>query len=310
MRVVFMGTPHFAVPALTMLIESAHEVCAAYTQPPRPAGRGLKLTPSPVQQLAESHAIPVRAPLTLKSPEEQARFAELGADIAVVAAYGLILPQAILDAPRLGCINIHPSDLPRWRGAAPLQRTLLVGDTTTACCIMQMDAGLDTGDVLIREPHTIAAGTSFGQLQEVMALRGAALTLLALDQLEAGTATRTPQRGDATYAAKLSKADQWLDYAKPAPVLLRQLAALTPVPATLTQLGYETCKVFAAELGHGDAGLPTGITLDAQLLINCAEGTALRITELQRPNKARQHASAFLHAFPVPRGTMLNLPKL
>lgn len=310
MRVIFMGTPHFAVPTLTLLLASEHEVCTVYSQPPRPAGRGMKLTPSPVHQLAASKNIPVLTPTSLKSTDEQARFAELGADIAVVAAYGLILPQTILDAPRHGCINIHPSDLPRWRGAAPLQRTLMAGDSTTACCIMQMDAGLDTGDVLIREPHDIAPGTIFGQLQEAMAMRGAALTLVALDQLHQGTATRTPQTGEATYAAKLTKADQWLDYRQPSPVLLRQLRALSPAPATITELQGEVIKVFAAAVEPGDAGRASGVTLDDALLINCGEGTALRLTELQRPNKSRQPATAFLQAQPVPRGISVSLPKV
>jgi methionyl-tRNA formyltransferase len=310
MRVIFMGTPAFAVPTLSTLIAAGHDVCAVYSQPPRPAGRGMKLTASPVQQLAEEKGIPVFTPTSLKSAEEQARFAELGADLAVVAAYGLLLPQAVLDAPRLGCINIHPSDLPRWRGAAPLQRTLMAGDKTTACCIMQMDAGLDTGDVLIREQHPVLAGTSFGQLQEAMALRGAALTLVAIDQLQAASATRTQQHGEPTYAAKLTKADQWLDFAQPAPVLLRQLLALTPAPAALAMLGDEPLKIFAAALEPGDAGRETGRTLDDALLVNCGEGTALRLNELQRPNKGRQPAAAFLQGRPVPAGSQFTLPKV
>lgn len=310
MRVIFMGTPQFAVPTLTLLLASGHEICAVYSQPPRPAGRGMKLTASPVHQLAESKGIPVFTPTSLKHAGEQARFTELGADIAVVAAYGLLLPQAILDAPRLGCINIHPSDLPRWRGAAPLQRTLMAGDTDTACCIMQMDAGLDTGDVLIREPHAIAPGTSFGHLQEAMSLRGAALTLVALDQLEAGTASRTPQTGDAVYAAKMTKADQWLDFTRPAPQLIHQLLALTPAPGALFMLGEETIKLFGAQLETGDAEKPAGMLLDDGLLVNCSEGTALRLLELQRPNKSRQPAPAFLQGLPVPAGTLLTLPKV
>lgn len=310
MRVIFMGTPQFAVPTLTLLLASGHEVCAVYSQPPRPAGRGMKLTASPVQQLAESKSIPVFTPTSLKSAEEQARFAELGADIAIVAAYGLLLPQAILNAPRLGCINIHPSDLPRWRGAAPLQRTLMAGDATTACCIMQMDAGLDTGDVLIREPYSIAPGTSFGQLQEAMALRGAALTLVALDQLAAGTASRTPQTGEPAYAAKMTKADQWLDFSRPAPQLMQQLLALTPAPGALFMLGEETMKLFTAHIEPGNAEKPARITLDDQLLVNCGGGTALRLLELQRPNKSRQPAAAFLQGFPVPAHMQLTLPKV
>lgn len=312
MRVVFMGTPHFSVPALTALLDSPlHEVVAVYSQPPRPAGRGMKLTASPVQTLAEARGIPVFTPTSLKSPEAQQEFAAHGADVAVVAAYGLLLPQAILDAPRFGCINIHPSDLPRWRGAAPIQRTIMAGDATTACCIMQMDAGLDTGPVLMREHYTLSDGTFTGMLHDFMAERGAQMTLAVLDALANGTAQATPQTNEgATYAAKLTKTDQWLDFTKNAYALRQHVLAMMPVPAALTILRGEPIKIFAVQVEAGDANQPTGYALDDALLINCADGTALRLLELQRQNKARQPLAAFVQGFPVPAGSQAELPKL
>lgn len=304
MRVVFMGTPHFAVPALKALMASHHEMVGVYSQPPRPAGRGMKLTPSPVHELAETHGIPVFTPTSLKSAEAQEQLRALHADVAVVAAYGLLLPQPILDAPKHGCINIHPSDLPRWRGAAPLQRTIMAGDTTTACCIMQMDAGLDTGPVLLRRPSAVPAGMNTGQLHDAMAETGAQMVLAVLGMFENGTAKAVPQATEgATYAAKLTKADQWLDFSQPAAMVLQQLLGLTPMPAGLVQLNGETCKVFAAHPEAGDAAKPAGICLDERLLINCADGMALRIDELQRPNKSRQFAGQLLARWPVAAGT-------
>ena len=304
MRVVFMGTPAFAVPTLAALLASAHEIVGVYSQPPRPAGRGLKLTASPVQQLAEQHDIPVYTPTSLKSPEAQAEFASLQADAAVVAAYGLLLPQAILDAPRLGCLNIHPSDLPRWRGAAPIQRTLMAGDVATACCIMQMEAGLDTGPVLARTPYTIPPGTNAGQLHDAMAALGAEmiLELLAREALPASAPQSTE---GVTYAAKITRADRVVDWSRPAADILCQIRGLAPQPAAMTLLAGEVVKLFDGIELPGDASRPPGMALDSQLLINSGGGTALRLTRLQRPGRLIQDAESFLKALPIPAATQL-----
>ena len=306
MRVIFMGTPGFAVPALQALIGSAHAVAAVYSQPPRPAGRGMKVTPSPVHALAEQAGIPVFTPTSLKSVEAQQEFAALNADVAVVAAYGLLLPQAILDAPRLGCINIHPSDLPRWRGAAPIQRTILAGDARTACCIMQMDAGLDTGPVLARVPYDIAAGTTTGMLHDAMAALGARMVLEVLGEMEKGKLHVAPQAIEGvTYAAKMSKADQPIRWAQAGRQVYQQVLGLSPVPGAVAVMQGEAVKIFAAALEAGDASLPPGQVLDDKLLVNTGDGTAIRLLELQRPNRARQAAGAFLQGFSLPTGTRL-----
>lgn len=302
-----MGTPAFAVPALSALIASSHEVVAVYSQPPRPAGRGLKLTPSPIQQLAETHAIPVFTPTSLKSTEAQAKYASHNADIAVVAAYGLLLPQAILDAPRLGCINIHPSDLPRWRGAAPIQRTLMAGDSETACCIIQLELGLDTGPIHLREPFTIPPEMDAGGLHDAMAKIGANQVLTVLERLASPHAPApTPQSTHGiTYAEKITKDDRVLDWTKPASSLLAQIRGLSPNPGASTDINGETIKIFSASIEAGDADKPAGIVLDERLLINAGDGQALRLNMLQRPGKTRQNAADFLQGFPVNTGIHL-----
>lgn len=309
MRVIFMGTPYFAVPALQTLIDSEHSVVAAYSQPPRPAGRGMKLTPSPIQQLAEQHAIPVHVPTSLKDPAEQGIFTNYAADVAVVAAYGLLLPPAILGGTRYGCINIHPSDLPRWRGAAPLHRTIMAGDTVTACCIMQMDAGLDTGPVLARTVYPIADGTTTGQLHDAMAALGARMVLDVLRELETGRAAPQPQSEvGVTYAAKMGRTDQPIRWELPARQILQQVLALAPVPGAVTGIGQEWVKVYAARIEPGRAGVAPGTAIDDQLLIQAGDGQALRLTHLQRAGKARQAAEPFLQGFAVPPGTVLTHP--
>ncbi len=311
MKVIFMGTPEFAVPALRELIASAHEVVAVYSQPPRPAGRGMKLTPSPVHQLAEAHGIPVFTPTSLKTAEAQEEFRAHGAAVAVVAAYGLLLPQAVLDATTHGCINIHPSELPRWRGAAPIQHTLMAGDTHTACCIIQLEAGLDTGPILLREPYVIPPEMNAGALHDVMAEKGAQQVLTVLAALENGTATRQPQATDGiTYASKITKADCGLDFSRPAHALLAQIRGLSPAPAAVVELAGQSIKIFAAVVEKGDASRAAGLTLDDTLLINAGGGTALRLSELQRPSKSRQPASQFLQGFPVPAGIYAQKPIL
>ncbi len=305
MRVIFMGTPAFAVPTLAALIASTHDVVAAYSQPPRPAGRGLKLTPSPVHQMAQAHGIPVFTPAHLKDADIQESFRQYHADIAVVAAYGLLLPQAILEAPRLGCINIHPSDLPRWRGAAPIQRTLMAGDTHTACCIIQLEAGLDTGPIHRRDPFIIPPTMDAGGLHDAMATLGAQQILEVLAALSHSEPPQAqPQARDGlTYAEKITKDDRMLDWSCPAATLLNQIRALSPTPAATTTLHSEVVKVFSASIEAGDRSKPSGILLDNQLLVNAADGQALRLSALQRAGKSRQSATEFLQGFAVAAGS-------
>lgn len=302
MRVVFMGTPAFAVPALEALIGAKHEVVAVYSQPPRPAGRGLKLTPSPVHSVADAHGISVLTPASLKSPEAQAAFAAHKADVAVVAAYGLLLPQAVLDAPKHGCINIHPSDLPRWRGAAPLQRTLMAGDTETACCIIQLEAGLDTGPIHLREPFSIPAGMDAGELHDIMAIMGAKLTLQVLERLQSGRSNARAQAADGvTYAEKISKEERAIDWAKPARAVFDHIRGLSPSPAATFMLGDEVLKIYRAEIVPGDAKKVAGTILDG-FAINCGDDSAIRPISLQRPGKNRQDLPQFLASFPIKPG--------
>jgi methionyl-tRNA formyltransferase len=306
MRVVFMGTPAFAVPALKALLASSHEVIAVYSQPPRPAGRGLKLTTSPVHQLAEANGIPVYTPVNLKSAETQTAFASHNADVAVVAAYGLLLPQAVLDAPKFGCINIHPSDLPRWRGAAPIQRTLMAGDAHTACCIIQLEAGLDTGPIHLREPFTIPPDMNAGQLHDAMAKIGAKQVLAVLDMLASDPAHKPTAQAieGITYAEKITKEERALDWNKPAAELLNCIRGLSPAPCATATLTGEVVKLFFAEIGTGDSSKPAGTIIDNQLLINCGDGRALRPLELQRPGKNRQNLAQFLLNQAVPAGSI------
>ena len=308
MRVIFMGTPGFAVPSLKALIESPHDVVAVYCQPPRPAGRGMQLTPSPVQVLAEKHGIPVFTPTSLKSAEAQEQFCNHAADVAVVAAYGLLLPQAILDAPRLGCMNVHPSDLPRWRGAAPIQRTVMAGDASTACCIMQMDAGLDTGAVLARHNVPLPPTMDALAVHDAMSLIGAKMVLEVLAQFENGTAKATPQGEDGvTYAAKITKPDRIINWEWPAERIYFQIQGLAPLGA-ITGLNNETIKILKAQVEAGDASKQAGEMLDYALLVNAGNGTALRLLELQSPSKTRQLAAQFLQSYPVNAGVFTHKP--
>jgi len=309
MRVIFMGTPAFAVPTLKALLASPnHHVVAVYSQPPRPAGRGLQMNTSPVQQLAEANGIPTFTPTTLKTPEAQAKFREQLAHVAVVAAYGLLLPPTILNGTKMGCINVHPSDLPRWRGAAPIQRTIMNNDTHTACCIMQMDEGLDTGAVLARRAFLIPPEMDAAGLHDTMAEYGAKLVIDVLQQAEQGHLIATPQDTDGiTYAAKITKADRILDWSHPAEHLQHQIRGLAPGGA-ITVLKGENTKIFQATPERGDSDRPPGIALDNALLINAGHGSALRLLELQRPNRNRQPAAQFLQSQPVPAGTLTHNP--
>ncbi|SDN46268.1 methionyl-tRNA formyltransferase [Vreelandella arcis] len=253
LRVVFAGTPEFAASSLAALLESQHEVAAVYTQPDRPAGRGRKLTPSPVKRLALEHALPVYQPESLKAADAQATLASLNADVMVVVAYGLLLPQAVLDIPRLGCLNVHASLLPRWRGAAPIQRAIEAGDNTSGVTIMQMDAGLDTGDMLHDVRTPITAQTTGGDLHDRLAIQGANALINTLDELATGSVSATPQPEEGvTYAAKLTKAEAELDFSQPAEQLVRKIHAYNPWPVAWCALGNDRLRLLTASVEPGD----------------------------------------------------------
>jgi methionyl-tRNA formyltransferase len=304
MRLVYMGTPDFAVPALAALMAAGHEVACVYTQPPRPAGRGQKEQRSPVHELAAARSLAVRTPATLKGEAVQREFADLKPDAAVVAAYGLILPRPVLAAPRLGCFNIHGSLLPRWRGAAPIQRAILAGDAETGITIMQMDEGLDTG-AMLRQARTAIGPDDTGQtLHDRLAEMGAAEIVAALREVEAGSAIARAQPADGvTYAAKLAREDGRLDWARSAAELGRQVRAFDPWPGAWFEHGGERIKVLAAKPVQGVTGAP-GMVVDAGPIVACGEG-GLQLMRLQRAGKAALDAGAFLRGFPLPPGTRL-----
>jgi methionyl-tRNA formyltransferase len=305
---VFMGTPGFAVTILEALIADRHRLLAVYTQPPRPAGRGHRLQPSPVQLLAERHGIVVCSPAGLRDPETQAGFAALGADAAVVAAYGLILPQVMLMAPRLGCLNVHASLLPRWRGAAPIQRALLVGDHETGITIMRMEKGLDTGPILMQLPLSIGSAATTAGLTEELAQLGGRLIVAALDGLAGGTLVPRPQPQEGvTYAPKISREEGLLDWRRPAAELERRVRALGPWPSAYFEYDGAPIRVLAAT-ALGDAPRePPGTVLDDRLAITCGSGV-LRLLRLQRPGRAPLDASEFLRGYPIPPGKILLCP--
>jgi methionyl-tRNA formyltransferase len=284
-----MGSPAFAVPALRALHAAGHEIACVYSQPPRPAGRGHTVTPCPVHAAAFELGLAVRTPERLrKDPAAQAEFAALGLDVAVVAAYGLILPQAMLDAPRLGCLNIHASLLPRWRGAAPIQAAILAGDSETGITIMQMDAGLDTGPMLLREAVPITATTTTPELHDALAEIGARLIVRTLDAIP--TAVVQPETG-ATYAAKLSKDDGRIDWLRDAALLGRQVRALNPWPGTFATLGADMIKILAAQPVDG-TGAP-GKILGTDFTVACGQG-ALRLLRVQRAGRPATTGADFL----------------
>jgi methionyl-tRNA formyltransferase len=300
MRIVFMGTPDFAVPALAALHEAGHEIACVYTQPPSRSGRGKKLRPSPVQAKAEELGFEVRSPKSLRGEKAQGQFAELGAEIAVVAAYGLILPQAVLDAPKHGCLNIHASILPRWRGAAPIHRAIMAGDEETGVTIMQMEAGLDTGPMrhIVKTP--IGAKTT-GELFEELGQLGAEAMVEVLGDLDAYPPV--PQ-DDAltTHAAKIDKAEARIDWSQSAGELVRHVAGLAPFPGAWFELGDERVKLLLAEEVEG-SGEP-GEVLDAEFSIACGEG-AIRPLKLQRAGKPAMSREDFLRGKPIAAGTVL-----
>jgi methionyl-tRNA formyltransferase len=305
---VFMGTPAFAATVLAALTDSEHRIAAVYTQPPRPAGRGHRPQPSPVQLLAAELGLPVRCPVTLRGEEEQAAFAALGADAAVVAAYGLILPRPLLAAPRFGCLNIHASLLPRWRGAAPIQRALLAGDRVSGITIMQMEAGLDTGPIVLQETVPVGSDATTASLSAELATLGGRLMLAALDGISEGrTASRPQPQEGVTYAHKIGREEGRLDWRMPSIVLERRVRALDPSPGAFFETANERIRVHAALELPGPAGGIPGTVLDDQLTIACGEGV-LRLLRLQRPGRAPLEAPAFLRGFPIAPGTVLPCP--
>ena len=305
MRIVFMGTPDFAVPVLTALAGAGHDIAAVYSQPPRRAGRGKALTPSPVHRAAEALGIAVRTPLTLRDAQAQADFAALHPDIAVVAAYGLILPRAVLDAPARGCLNVHASLLPRWRGAAPVQRAILAGDAETGVCIMAMEAGLDTGAVLLREATPIADKTA-GDLTDELSAMGARLMVRVLADPDAYPPVPQPAEG-ITYAAKIDKAEARIDWTQPAPRIARVAQAFNPAPGAFFEVAGERVKLLAASPAAAPPAtdaLP-GTVIDRELGIACGEQTLLRPVLLQRAGRAASPTAEFLRGFAIAPGTRL-----
>tara|TARA_R110000765_G_scaffold421011_1_gene526794 strand:+ start:232894 stop:233799 length:906 start_codon:yes stop_codon:yes gene_type:complete len=301
MRIIFMGTPDFSVPVLDALVEAGHEIAAVYCQPPRPAGRGKKDRPTPVHARAEALGLQVRHPVSLKSPEAQAEFAALQAEVAVVVAYGLILPQAILDAPVRGCLNIHASLLPRWRGAAPIHRAIMAGDAETGVCIMQMEAGLDTGPVLLREATPIGATETTAQLHDRLSALGAVAVVRALGQLDDLTPQVQPEDG-VTYAHKIDKAEAALDWSADAVAVDRQIRGLSPFPGAWFDHDGVRIKVLGSRLaeGQGDAGE----VLDDALTVACGTG-AVQLTRLQKAGRGAQDATEFLRGTALPAGSQL-----
>jgi methionyl-tRNA formyltransferase len=307
LRIVFMGTPDFAVPTLAEVVGAGHQVIAAYSQPARAAGRGMAARKSPVQMFAETAGIPVLTPDNFKSVDAQAAFAAHAADAAVVVAYGLLLPAAVLTAPRLGCFNLHASKLPRWRGAAPIQRAIMAGDTETAVMAMRMQQGLDAGPVCLAEQIAIGADQTAGELHEVLALRGASLMVRALAALERGSLDCTPQADDGvTYAKKIDKAEARIDFNADARDVHNRIRGLSPFPGAWFEAGAdgkrERIKVLRAVVVEA-SGAP-GMVLDDQLTIACGTG-AVRFIELQRAGKTPMRAADVLRGFPLPPGTPL-----
>ena len=301
MRIIFMGTPEFSVPVLDALVDAGHDIVCVYSQPPRPAGRGKKDRLTPVHARALELGLEVRHPVSLKTDEALAQFQALNADVAVVVAYGLILPQSVLDAPSCGCLNIHASLLPRWRGAAPIHRSIMAGDAQTGVCIMQMEAGLDTGPVLSRKPLEIGSQETTAQLHDRLSALGATAIVEALDQL--GTVTPQAQSSEGvTYAAKIDKSEAAIDWSRSALDIDRQIRGLSPFPGAWFELDGTRVKALGSTLvaAQGTAG----VTLDDALCVACGDG-AVRLTKLQRAGKGAQDADVFLRGNPVPKGTQL-----
>lgn len=301
MRIAFMGTPDFAVPTLDALLAAGHEVAAVYTQPPRRAGRGKALTPSPVHRRAQAAGLPVRCPVSLRGPDEQEALRTLDLDVAVVAAYGLILPEPALTAPRRGCLNVHASLLPRWRGAAPIQRAILAGDRETGVTIMGMERGLDTGPAYAAEAVAVDGKTA-GELGAELAVLGAGLLISVLDRIDAIVPVPQPEEG-IVYASKIDKGEARLDFTQAASAAERQVRAFNPVPGAWFEHRGERIKLLAAAVEEASA--PPGTVLDGRLAIGCAQG-ALVPELVQRAGRAPTRPADFLRGFPIPQGTRLS----
>ncbi len=306
LRLVFMASADFALPALTALLDAGHEVVCVYSQPPRPAGRGQRQRPSPVHAWAVEKGIPVRAPKSLNGKDEQTAFTALAIDAAIVVAYGLILPAPILDAPRLGCINIHASLLPRWRGAAPIERAIIAGDEQSGVTIMRINEGLDSGPVILAESIPITAETTAGDLRHAMGTLGAHLIIKALDGLDEGRLTPVPQPPDGvTYACKLERGEGRLVWTRPAAELERMVRALTPRPGVWFEHQGARIKVLAAQVVETAAKDSPGTVLDDRLAVACG-GAALRLIRVQRAGKQAAPAEDFLRGYPLPPGSRLS----
>ncbi|GAM98668.1 methionyl-tRNA formyltransferase [alpha proteobacterium U9-1i] len=303
LRIAFMGSPDFAVPTLAALIAAGHDIACVYSQPPRPAGRGKQDRPTPVHAFAAQRGLPVRTPKSLKQPEPQAEFAALHLDAAIVVAYGLILPKPILDAPRLGCFNLHGSLLPRWRGAAPIQRALMAGDRVSGVQVMRMEEGLDTGPILATAETPIEADDTTRTLHDRLAALGAPLMLETLSALERGQAHETPQaEAGVTYAHKITPAEARIDWTAPARDIDLKIRGLSPAPGAWFELNGARTKVLDSRIGQG-RGEP-GEALDDNLLIACGEG-AVRLLTVQREGRAAMDAADFLRGNAIPTGFRL-----
>ena len=306
MRIVFMGTPDFAVPVLAAITGHGHDVAAVFSQPPRPSGRGMAASPSPVHQFALDSGIEVHTPASFAGEAEQALFSALGAELAVVVAYGLILPRPVLDTPPLGCLNLHASLLPRWRGAAPIQRAIMAGDRQTGVMVMRMEEGLDTGPVCMAEKVAIGAEMTAGELHDELVRRGADLMVRALAAASRGALDCTPQAGEATYAKKIDKAEARIDFTRPAEEVHNIIRGLSPFPGAWfeAEIGgrFERVKVLRSALAQG-SGAP-GTVLDDRMTVACGAG-ALALTGLQRAGKKPLGAEEFLRGADLPPGSLL-----
>jgi methionyl-tRNA formyltransferase len=302
-KIVFMGTPDFAVPALQTLIDDAYDVVAVYCQPPRKSGRGQQVHRSPVHRIAEINNIPVFTPSNFKTPHDRIVFANHEADLAIVAAYGLLLPQEVLNAPTFGCLNIHASLLPRWRGAAPIHRAIMSGDEKTGICLMRMEAGLDTGPIFAQREVVIDSAMTTGRLHDQLADTGAALLHDSLPEILSGALKAKPQIGETTYARKVVKNETQIDWELPAEMVDRQIRSMSPFPGAWFDVNGQRIKVLESKAVPGTNG-KHGMVLDNNLLIGCGRG-AIRLLKLQRAGKGPMEAKDFLRGFKLVSGTQL-----
>jgi methionyl-tRNA formyltransferase len=308
MKIIFMGTPHFAAPTLSALLGSKHEILAVYTMPPKPAGRGQQEMKTPIHKLAKDNGIKVLTPKNFKNPEDVEHFKNLDADIAVVAAYGVIVPQSILDGTKHGCINVHPSKLPRWRGAAPIQHTILSGDKDTSICIMQMDKGMDTGDIIMQKHMDVPADMTASDLHDITSKIGAEMVIKTLEAFESDSVVRTKQSEEGvTHARKIERSDERIVWNEDAYMVNARIRTFSPRPGAYFTYNGQNIKVIQAEvdLGFKQNSKP-GTVLDDDLAIACKTGV-IRPTLLQREGKKMMYRDAFLRGFGIPKGTDLEV---